>query len=81
MVLRLPMIEAFAHQHNSRSHRVLIKIGMQQDGIAILPQRTAPDLPASLRSFALPASSGPGEIYFSYSKDRGSYVSAYDRAD
>lgn len=40
-VLGFVLIEAFAHQHNARSHRVLSKINMKPNGIALLPQPAA----------------------------------------
>jgi RimJ/RimL family protein N-acetyltransferase len=78
-VLRLPLIEAFVHQQNKQSHRVLSKIGMKPDGIAALPQRSILNLTRAPGSPALPANSSAGEMYLSYSLDRESYLSGAPR--
>jgi RimJ/RimL family protein N-acetyltransferase len=73
--LRLPLIEAFAHQQNKPSHRVLSKIGLKPDGIAVLPQRSNLSVAVTPGSPARPANSFAGEMYLSYSLDRESYIS------
>ncbi len=73
-VLRLPLIEAFAHHQNWRSHRVLVRIGMKQDGIAVLPR--SPNSLVALRSITSPADPSAGETYLTYSIDRESYLQA-----
>jgi RimJ/RimL family protein N-acetyltransferase len=80
-VLRLPLIEAFAHQQNKRSHRVLTKIGMKQDGIAALLERSPLSVPVAPGSLPVPANSSAGEMYLSYSMDRASYVSGAARIE
>ena len=76
--LNLPLIVAFAHKENRRSHRVLSKIGMRPDGIAALQQRSILNVPKAIRpagSF-LNVDSSRGDMYLSYGLYRENYVSS-----
>ena len=80
--LNLPLIVAFAHKQNRRSHRVLSKIGMRLDGIAVLQQRSILNVPKAIRPIGsfLNVDSSRGDMYLSYGLYRQNYVSNGDAA-
>jgi RimJ/RimL family protein N-acetyltransferase len=77
-VLKFPTIVAFSHTENWRSRRVLEKIGMKQDQIAVIEQRSllsAPQSPAPARvSNLLNIKCSTGIRYLVYRLERRTYL-------
>jgi len=77
-VLNCPTVAAFSHKENWRSHRILDKIGMKRDRIAVLHPRCLLSAPQS-RALAgasdlLSVNSSTGIVYMFYRLDRGTYL-------
>jgi RimJ/RimL family protein N-acetyltransferase len=76
-VLKLPLIVAFVHRDNERSHRVLDKIGLKPHGIAVLAQRSILNVARAddPKGSFLNINSQLGDPYLSYGMDREVYLS------
>jgi RimJ/RimL family protein N-acetyltransferase len=76
-VLKRPLIVAFVHRDNMRSHRVLDKIGMKPHGIAVLARRSILNVAKANdpRGSFLNINSQLGDPYLSYGMEREVYLS------
>jgi RimJ/RimL family protein N-acetyltransferase len=70
-ILEYPMIAAFSHRENKQSYRVLEKIGMEQRGRILVPQKTV---------LTVNNMSSPCNVYVYHRLDRGTYCARASEA-